>query len=214
MAKKKTKSEFVWGGFHPFSYHPVIFHFITDLNGKNILDLGCGKGVWGYLIRAVRSLEGSRLIGVDIDKNYLKFCKEHKVYDKLINSDITSIPLKNKSIDFLICSEVIEHLTKKNGLKFLSEVDRLMQRGGRAIITTPNMSIDTFIENGKDSHSSVWTIGDFERAGYKVFGMGIRINPSFAKWYSPVVLALGNMITPISYFVPEVGGFLIAVKDF
>lgn len=214
-AKSRNKKErFVWGGFHPFSYHPIVFRFISDLRGKTIVDCGCGKGIWGYLIRSTRSLDNSHLVGIDIDKEYLKFCSKHKVYDRLIRADIKKLPLKDGSVDILICSEVIEHLSKKDGIKFLREIDRVGSRGGRAIITTPNMKLDTFITLGKDSHSSRWNVSDFKKMGYKVYGMGIRVSPSFAKWYSPLILAIGYVLSPLSYKIPQIAGFLIAVKDY
>jgi ubiquinone/menaquinone biosynthesis C-methylase UbiE len=216
MAKTKKKKEdnFVWGGFHPFSYHPIVFNFVPDLKGKVVVDCGCGKGVWGYLIRSVRSMQNCKIIGIDLDPNYLSYCKVHNVYDKLIKSDISTLPLKDSSVDFLICSEVIEHLPKKKGLKFLDEVGRVMKPGGRAIITTPNVSIDTFIKEGKDSHSSIWSTEDFAERKYKVYGMGIKLNPGIAKWYTFYVLALGYLLTPISYLFPSIGGYLISVKNF
>ena len=108
-----NKDDFSWGGIHPFTYHPVIFHLIPDLKGKVVVDCGCGKGIWGFLIRAVRDVSGSKLLGIDLDSHYLQFCKFHRVYDTFKKSSITKLPVKDSSVDFLICSEVIEHLTEE-----------------------------------------------------------------------------------------------------
>lgn len=211
----KKEEIFVWGGVHPFSYHAFVFRFIPDLRGKIVVDCGCGKGVWGYLIRTTRGLNrGGKLIGLDINKDYLQFCKYHKVYDELIERDVTKLPFKDKSVDFLICSEVIEHLTRKGGTSLLKEVDRVVAPGGRVIITTPNVHTETVIRSGPDAHYSSWNVKDFKNRGYRVFGFGIRISSGFAKWYTPVLLGLGYAFTSISFMVPWVGGFLIAIKDY
>lgn len=209
-------AKFEWGGVHPFSYHPIVFNLVPPhLQNKRVVDCGCGKGIWGYLLRATREIgDKGKLIGIDIKKDYLDYVRKYKVYDKLIQSDISSLKLKDNSVDFLICSEVIEHLADKKGEKFLKEVDRVVKDGGRAIITTPSISLETSIEEGPDSHSSEWTPEKFKEKGYKVYGMGIRLSPGINKWYSPLVLALGYFFTPISYFIPSLGNYMIAVKDY
>lgn len=216
MSKKINKKieQFVWGGLHPFSYHPFVFNFIPDLRNKIIMDLGCGKGIWGYLIRTVRPLGTGKLVGLDINKKYLEFVKKHNVYDKLIVGNITEIPIKDSSLDFIICSEVIEHLSKNKGRKFLNEVDRVMRTGGRVIITTPNANIDTHIREGADSHDSLWSMADFKDKGYRVFGIGFKIHPGYNRWYTSLLHALSYFLTPITFKFPTLSGFLIAVKDY
>lgn len=213
MRGKRKNEQFVWGGLHPFSYHPFVFNFIPNLEDKIIVDCGCGRGVWGYLIRATRPIGSGKIIGIDLDKNYLDFCRKYNIYDKLINGDISKLPFRNKSVDFLICSEVIEHLSLKKGLRFLEEVDRVMKEGGRAIITTPNIKIETVL-GGKDSHHSIWGVNEFKRRNFKVYGIGLKLSPNLGKWYTPLVHALHYFFTPISFWFPGLAGFLIAVKDF
>jgi ubiquinone/menaquinone biosynthesis C-methylase UbiE len=212
---RKINKKFIWGGVHPFSYHVFVSHFIPDLRGKIAVDCGCGKGIWGYLIRTIRDIgDGGKLIGIDINSDYLKFCRFHRVYNKLLNQDIRKFPFKDKSIDFVICSEVIEHLTQKQGNLFLKEIDRVMAGGGRVIITTPNVHIETIIKSGPDAHHSIWSAKEFQEKGYKVVGFGIKIPSGFGKWYTPLLLGLGLAFTPISYYIPSIGGYLIAIKDY
>ena len=165
-------SKFFWSGLHPFFYHPFISYFTPDLRKKVIADCGCGKGIMGYLTRATRDLNGSTMIGIDINEGNLAFCRKHKVYDKLIKYSLPSLPFEDKSVDFLVCTEVIEHLTKKDGLKLLSEIDRVCK--GRAIISTPN----TFFKNPPgekgDVHRSSWIAADFFKYNYNVYGLGLR----------------------------------------
>ncbi len=207
--------KFVWGGLHPFMYHPLIFDLIPDIENKTVVDCGCGKGIWGYLIRATRKVgTKGKLIGIDLNAQYLNHCKTHNVYHKVIKSSITSIPLPENSVDFLICSEVIEHLTPEEGEKFLFEVDRIMKPGGRAIITTPNVELETYIKSGADSHSSLWTVEKFVSSGFKVRGMGIKISPGFGKWYTKIVLGLYYLFTPFTYFFPDLAAYLMATRDY
>lgn len=209
-----SKDSFTWGGLHPFTYHPFIFYFVPHLEDKTVLDCGCGKGVWGYLIRATRPLCKGQLIGIDVNNNYLDYCRKFNVYDKLIKKSITKLPVTNSSVDFLICSEVIEHMNKKQGNRFLDEVDRVIANNGRAIITTPAIHMETEIKSGRDAHHALWSVDDFKKRGYKVYGLGFRISPGYARWYTRIIYALGYVFTPISFVFPRIAGFLIAVKDY
>ncbi len=214
MSKANLKEEdFEWAGVHPFSYHPFVFELVPDLNDKITLDCGCGKGIYGYLIRTTRPIGKGKIIGLDVNPKRLAFVKKFKVYDRLIKGSITKLPFRDKSIDFTICSEVIEHLKKSDGEKFIKEVERVMKPGGRVIITTPNIKIDTCLGD-VDDHESLWNVTDFRNHGYKVRGVGLRISHSFNKWYTKPTLALSHTFTFLGYLVPEVAGYLIAYKDF
>ncbi|MBU2566765.1 class I SAM-dependent methyltransferase [Patescibacteria group bacterium] len=206
--------EFKWGGLHPFMYHPLVFDLVPNLEDKIVVDCGCGRGIWGYLIRCTRPMGNGKMVGIDIRPDYIEFCRKFGVYDKLIKVSIVKLPFKDKSVDFLICSEVIEHLTENLGVKFLNEVERVMRPGGRAIITTPNVQMDTAIAIGVDSHSSVWRPDKFVRMGFRVRGMGVKISPGINKWYTKLILGAYYLFTPLTYFWPRFAGYLVAYRDY
>ena len=52
-----------------------------------------------------------------------------------IKSDITKIPLKSKSIDAVLCTDVFEHIP--DAVKAVKEITRLLKKGGKLIISTP-----------------------------------------------------------------------------
>lgn len=211
MQTKKTV-KFTWGGTHPFIYHPFISYFTPDLKNKTILDCGCGKGINGYLMRVTRDLAGATLIGQDINSYYINFCKTHKIYDKLVNHYLPELPFKDKSIDFLICTEVIEHLVRKDGELLYKEIDRVCR--GRALLTTPNVYFDTVPGTTEDSHHSLWSSDDFRLHGYKVYGFGLKVPLLQSDKLLRIKQALYFLCTPLSYFIPELGAGLICVKDY
>ncbi|KKQ98124.1 MAG: hypothetical protein UT23_C0005G0047 [Candidatus Woesebacteria bacterium GW2011_GWA1_39_12] len=213
--RKNTKLQtgFKWGGIHPFFYHSFLSSFTpSDLSNKTIVDIGCGKGLNGFLIRTTRDLSGSKMIGIDINENYLNFCKVHNIYDKLYKRKVPKIPIRDKSVDFLLCTEVIEHMTKKQGNELLNEVDRVTR--GRALITTPNVFFQTHPGEDEDSHKSLWTSNDFRKRGYKSYGIGLRTTILPSDKLIKIKQALYYLITPISYFFPSISGLLINVKDY
>ncbi|MDP2684906.1 MAG: class I SAM-dependent methyltransferase [bacterium] len=204
-----------FGGTHPTVYHPFLSALFPDLKNKKILDIGCGKGMVGFLIRIQRDLTNSTLIGMDISDNFLSFTKKYNIYDKLIKADLRKkLPIKDHSVDVVICSEVIEHMKKETGEKLLKEINRIIAKDGRVIITTPNVWLEMPSKNYFDQHHSLWKISDFTKRGYTVRGIGIKLPFNKIAWYTPIIQALYYFTTPISYIFPNISGLLIAHKDF
>ncbi len=199
-------------GTHPFFYHPFISYFTPIIANKTVLDVGCGRGLNGCLLHGSRDLKDTKLLGIEINEKYIKSCMEHNTYDRIIKHRLPTIPLKNKSVDLILCIEVIEHLNRSDGLKLLKGIDRVCR--GRAIISTPNMFFKTIEGEEEDEHKSLWTIKDFRSRGYRVYGIGVKIPLLWGDRFIKLKQALYYLFTPFSYFFPEISGGLIAVKDF
>lgn len=215
MSDKKVAEDNSFGGTHPTIYHPFLSSLLPDLRNKTILDIGCGKGMVGFLIRTQRDLTNSTLIGMDISKSFLSFSKKHSIYDKLIAGDITKkLPFKDNSVDLVICSEVIEHMKKEIGEKLLNEIYRIIAKNGRVIITTPNVWLKMPSENYFDQHHSLWNVNDFTERGYTVRGIGIKLPFNIVAWYTPIIQSLYYFMTPFAFIFPKLSGLLIAYKDF
>ncbi|OGM13210.1 hypothetical protein A3D84_05235 [Candidatus Woesebacteria bacterium RIFCSPHIGHO2_02_FULL_42_20] len=214
MNKSSRINKFKWAGISPFFHHPIVFNFIPhDLFAKVVVDVGCGKGVYGFLIRATRDTSKAKMIGVDVSDEYLTIAKKNRVYDEYVVASLDKMPFVKSSVDLILAVEVISHLTKKNGEKFLGDLDKICR--GRSIIVCPNMmkhSQPEFVKS--DSHHSKWGADDFKRFGYRVYGFGARVYPPRALWQVKFYFALQYILTPISYFFPRIAGYLVAVKDF
>jgi len=77
---------------------PVLGFLPDDLGHRVVLDVGCGFGEWGFIIRT-RKHGSPFLIGVDVWRPYLERIQSLNIYDELIQVKIPRIPLKKKSID-------------------------------------------------------------------------------------------------------------------
>ena len=187
----------------------LIFNYVHG--SEKILDVGCGKGIWSHLIRSRNGCERVHIIGIDIFKPYLRLCRKFNLYDDLLLCHACFLPFRGEVFDVVLASEIIEHLTKDEGLRMLNELERVSI--GRVIITCPQGYEP---RKGKsvnvEEHRSAWYASELKRKGYHVFGIGCRIvKYAFTKdWLFGVLLYL---CTPISYLIPEFGGFLVAYKD-
>lgn len=200
------------GGTSPFFYLPFTSYFTPIVLEGTIVDLGCGKGTNGFIIRMSRYLNNAKLIGLDINSDYISFCKKHNLYDRIIKQALPKIPLKNKSVNLVLCTEVIEHLSKKNGIKLLDEIDRITK--GRVILSTPNIFFPTMPGDPDDRHLSLWTVQELRARGYKVYGLGLKIPLLWGDKLLKIKQALYYFFTPLSYLFPQIAGSLIAVKDY
>lgn len=161
----------------PFVETNVIWQNLTG-KGDSILDVGCGNGI--LMKRIVSAGRGFEFIsGVDVFQPYLVSCKQEGVYCEVFLCDCRNLPFKKKSFDLVLCSHVIEHLEKEDGMRLLNELETIARR--RIVIVTPTASYpeitikDCLDCNPFQQHRSTWLPFEFESRGYKVMGQGLRI---------------------------------------
>ena len=79
-------------GSHSYFYDEFVVRDMKHALKKGcvILDVGCGKGVYGYFIRCQELDNEAYVIGLDIHEPYIKFAKTHRVYDEQIKSTTTN----------------------------------------------------------------------------------------------------------------------------
>jgi ubiquinone/menaquinone biosynthesis C-methylase UbiE len=112
----------------------IVLNQISDSKGKRILDVGCGDGVLSYLL----SQKGAFVIGVDSSDKAIKFAKKKTRNIRnieFIKASAYYLPFKRDSFDYVVSSDVIEHLQEPQ--KMLAEIKRVYNRKGKVIITTP-----------------------------------------------------------------------------
>jgi ubiquinone/menaquinone biosynthesis C-methylase UbiE len=102
-----------------------------DLNNKKVVDLGCGGGINSYYIK--EKYPDSRVIPIDISFIRCLKCKDN-TQTVPIKADILKIPLKSDSIDFVICTMVIEHVPEDKIL--VDEMLRILKNGATALVVS------------------------------------------------------------------------------
>lgn len=145
-----------------------------DLDNLVILDVGCGYGEWGALLR--RRKGSFYLVGVDIWRPHLTMLNRIGVYDELIQVDAPKLPFKDKSVDISLACEVLEHLGKEEGYELLKDLERISRN--MVIVSTPlNWPQENIYSNPYERHRSEWTPSEFSNIGYKVKTIDVAINP-------------------------------------
>lgn len=108
--------------------------FLPD-PGARLLDCGCREG--DGTLRASRGIHTNNLIGIDYNSQVLAIAKKRGI--ATIQADLNrSIPLRSNSIDIILASDVLEHLT--DPFIFTGEIFRALKPGGFLILDTPNLA--------------------------------------------------------------------------
>ncbi len=127
-----------------------------------LLDAGCGNGKMAY--RAMDAAGVHQAIGLELDPTSAQKAKRPEL--EVIRTDLNgTIPLCEESVDLVFAHHVFAHLVDHD--KFVSEVHRVLRRGGYCIVSTENLSawhnILSLVAGFQDlSHnvSSTWYLGN------------------------------------------------------
>jgi SAM-dependent methyltransferase len=112
-------------GHHP----PHLTEFVRELpDVAEALDLGCGDGQLGSLLRA------RRVVGADVSSVPLDRARPRLAEVMLVAPD-EPLPFEDGSFDLVLLAEMLEHVRDVQLL--LSEVRRVLRPAGRLAISTP-----------------------------------------------------------------------------
>lgn len=136
-------------------YENKVANYLKDISiEKIILDAGCGTG------KFIKSLESNskQYIGIDSSANQLSKAKlkSSNTSSKFICSDLSNIPLKDKSVDLIVSSWVlgtITNITERNNV--LNELKRVLKNKGQIFLieNAENSEFERIRGRDKDSRT-------------------------------------------------------------
>ncbi len=113
---------------------PVIHQSIGTGPLGCVLDDGCGRGMYTPFLRR----RARFVVGIDVSEDHLRTMVRRYGRDggvRFLRASAEALPFQDSSFDFLLCTEVLEHL--RDDRKALGEVARVLAPGGRAIMSVP-----------------------------------------------------------------------------
>lgn len=188
----------------------------NSLSGcSTVLDLGCGDN---SPLRKVNNIKYS--VGFDLFKKSIEKSRKKKIHTEYKRGDLGSIEkhFKKKSFDAVIALDVVEHLEKKDSLTLIKKMEAIAKK--RVIILTPNgfYHQDAYDNNPYQIHKSKWSVRDFKKLGFKVYGLrGLKyLRGEYATVkYKPWILwaAITFISEFILYLSPKSSYHIFAIKD-
>jgi len=106
------------------------FYFLERTMRKpgTVLDVGCGGGNMFYL-------SVGPTVGIDLAFASLK--RASAVYPQVARAKVEALPLPNNAFDYVVSTDVLEHLSPTVKDKALSEMTRVLKPGGLMIHICP-----------------------------------------------------------------------------
>jgi hypothetical protein len=162
----------------PKDAEQIVIDEIKRLDPGIVLDVGCGDGRWGELLRGVVPL----VYGMEVWADYIEKFELRKKYDVVIHDDASICLLEDwffKGFQWgaIIFSDVIEHMEKRTGQMVL---DATRKNGVPAFLIIPTGG-DTR-QDGKvygnpfETHVSFWSHEDVVNQGLELIHEGTNPN--------------------------------------
>ncbi len=182
----------------PLSFDPYV---VQNLPGPTYLDVGCGYGKWGFLLRSYRSMEYAgtfQVTGVDLFQPHIDSLQGKGIYDDLRCASALELPFADQCFDSAVCCEVLEHLPESAGPRLIAELKRVCKLG--FIVSTPlyeclrggGETLDGF--NEFEAHQFNYDLDGFRKLGFtQVHGLGMKA-PSWK---------MGVALSSLSHYFPK-----------
>lgn len=114
---------------------PALFSMMPDLNGKKVLDLGCGFGE--HCMRLIHD-GAEQVIGIDISEKMLEIARKENSDSKIsyINMPMEDIAQLNERFDMVISSLAFHYVEDFSGV--VKNIYKMLCEGGLFIFSQEN----------------------------------------------------------------------------
>ena len=201
---KKTLSPFKTPYYRVYSnsilFEPrkqTVIELACTLSGmRSILDVECGTDSPCADVEKKFFVEG-----IDSSEYDIAIMKRRSFHDafRVANVKDLSKIYQPKSFDAVIALEILEHLNKEDGKKFITDMEKIAIK--KVIILTPNGFVPQGVSpnNPAQEHLSGWSVEDFRELGFKCVGLHglrwmkeghglLRLEPQFFGHFFPIFL--------------------------
>jgi len=118
-------------------------YFFNDIDYKNkdlkVLDFGCGDGKYFDFFR--QFFKEENIFGIEVSRLRIERCKEKGWKNTFLVKNLQKLPFKDEYFDLVNFDQVIEHIPEEETCFYLKEMKRVLKKGGKLILITPNYPI-------------------------------------------------------------------------
>jgi SAM-dependent methyltransferase len=135
VVRESARFLFMMGdSIRPIVQKPIVEQFIGTNLHQYALDAGCGRGLYTRILIK----RAQRVAALDYSEDHIDALKrrlEHLPHLSLYVGSADNLPFEAEQFDLVTHCEVLEHI--EDDQKVLSEIFRVLQPGGRLIISVP-----------------------------------------------------------------------------
>lgn len=119
-------------------------HKHANLNGRNIVDIGCGGGI----LSEAMAREGADVTGIDLAPQSIEIAKLH-LHESNLSVKYACINIEEfanhntQKFDFVTCMEMLEHVSNPEFI--LHNCAKLLKPGGMAFFSTINRNLKSYL---------------------------------------------------------------------
>jgi len=151
-----------------YKEHVARYNFASKyIKSKKVLDIACGSG---YGCEILLKKGAKYVIGSDISEETIDYAKKHyqKKDIEFITNDIKKLDFSDEEFDCIVSFETLEHV--KDQEVVITELKRVLKKGGILIISTPNLESRTNDEEDTNRfHEKELTVKEFKKILGKFF---------------------------------------------
>ena len=137
------------------------------LGCQSVLDVGCGASP------TMRQLGVPHPLGIDGYKPSVDRAKQNNTHDEMVHGDVRELDryFRPRQFDACIALDVIEHLTKPDGVKLMKQMEGIAAK--RVVLFTPSGFLPQRHASDDDlqEHLSGWEPSEMTNFGYDVIGL-------------------------------------------
>lgn len=125
---------------------PAMVELAGDVEGRCVLDVGCGSGALGAALRD----RGALVSGFDLSPAMVALARQ-RLGDEvdLVVADLAErLPYEDASFDVVLCSLALHYL--KDWVGPLRELRRVLRPGGRLVVSVPHPAVYLVNYQGSD----------------------------------------------------------------
>jgi hypothetical protein len=95
---------------------------------STLLDVGAGLGDIPSVIRRDATVRGARLRTIVLDSSFALMRLAKNDADDAVCGNALSLPLRNESVDIVLCSQILHHFRQPEAERFIREMHRVARR--------------------------------------------------------------------------------------
>ena len=188
---------------------PAMRKLLPDLNGKSVLDLGCG---YGHNCIDFVGRGAARVVGIDISEKMLAVAKEESAHSKIEyhNMSMTDISKLDEKFDFIYSSLAFHYVEDFDA--FAKDMYSVLNVGGQLLFSQEHPIITSTVDgaghfNKNENGEKVsYTFSNYNQPGERRVHWYVDGVVKYHRTFSDIITALakaGFMIEEVCEPVPE-----------